>query len=154
MLKPKELLKVSDNKIVKLPLDFEKLKNCSQNCNQIYPKYTSADLPNVSKIAMEITQYEPEVIYMLDNGTLDFQTYIVQYSGDAISQTLINVKNEKLISSEDIGYELGGEDESFQSFVINEKLEINIIDINYKTKLRKVLNTFKINSEGKIIKIK
>lgn len=154
ILKSKELLKVSDSKVVKLPLDFEKLKNCSQNCNQTYPKYNSADLPNVAKIAMGITQYEPEVIYMLDNGSLDFQTYIVQYSGDAISQTLINVKNEKLISSEDIGYELGGEDESFQSFVINEKLEINIIDINYKTKLRKVLNTFKINSEGKIIKIK
>lgn len=154
VLKPKDLLKVSDNKVVKLPLDFEKLKNCNQNCNQKYPKYNSADLPNVAKIAMEITQYEPEVIYMLDNGSLDFQTYIVQYSGDAISQTLINVKSEKLISSEDIGYELGGEDESFQSFEINEKLEINIIDINYKTKLRKVLNTFKINSEGKIIKIK
>lgn len=154
VLKPKELLKVSDGKTIKLPLDFEKLKNCNQNCNQTYPKYNSADLPNVAEIAMEITQYEPEVIYMLDNGSLDFQTYIVQYSGDAISQTLMNVKNDKLISKEDIGYELGGEDESFKSFVINEKLEINIIDIKYKTKLKKVLNTFKINSEGEIIKVK
>lgn len=130
------------------------LRSLNQNCNQTYPKYNSADLPNVAKIAMEITQYEPEVIYMLDNGSLDFQTYIVQYSGDAISQTLINVKNDKLISKEDIGYELGGEDESFQSFVINEKLEINIIDINYKTKFKKTLKIFKINSEGKIIKIR
>lgn len=154
VLKPKALLKVTDDKSVNLPLDFEKLKNCSQNCNQVYPKYTSNELPNVARIAMEITQYEPEIIYLLNNGNLNFQTYVVQYSGDAISQTLINIKNDKLISSQEIGYELGGEDESYQSFVISEKLNIDIIDINYKTKLRKVLSTLKINSEGKIIKIK
>jgi len=119
-----------------------------------YPKYTSTELPNVAKIALEITQYEPEIIYLLNNGNSNFQTYVVQYSGDAISQTLINIKNNKLISSQDIGYELGAEDESYQSFVINEKLDVDIIDINYKTKLRKVLSTIKINSEGKIIKIK
>jgi len=154
ILKPKALLKVADDKSVNLPLDFEDLKKCSQNCSQIYPKYTSTELPDVAKIALEITQYEPEIIYLLNNGNLKFQTYIVQYSGDAISQTLINIKNEKAISSENIGYELGAEDESYQSFVINEKLNIDVIDINYKTKLKKVLNTFKINSEGIIIKIK
>lgn len=154
ILKPKALLKVTDDKRVNLPLNFENLKNCSQNCNQIYPKYTPTELPNVAKIALEITQYEPEIIYLLNNGNLSFQTYVVQYSGDAISQTLINIKNNKLISSQDIGYELGAEDESYQSFVINKKLDVEIIDINYKTKLRKVLSTIKINSEGKIIKIK
>jgi hypothetical protein len=154
ILKAKALLKRADDKSVNLPLDFENLKNCSQNCSQIYPKYISSELPNVAKIALEITQYEPEIIYLLNNGDLNFQSYVVQYSGDAISQTLINIKNNKLISSQEIGYELGAEDESYQSFVISQKLDIDIIDINYKTKLRKVLNTFKINSEGKIIKIK
>ena len=155
ILKPKKNLEVKNNdKIINLPFDFENLKNCSQNCSQIYPRYTSKELPNIAKIAFEITQYEPEIIYLLNNGNLKFQTYIVQYSGDAISQTLINIKNDKAISSENIGYELGAEDESYQSFIINEKLNIDIIDINYKTKLKKVLNTFKINSEGKIIKIK
>jgi len=154
ILKPKALLKVADDKRIDLPLDFENLKNCSQNCSELYPKYTSTELPNVAKIAIDITQYEPQIIYLLNNGNLNFQTYIVQYSGDATSQTLLNIKNDKLISSEDIGYELGAEDESFQSFVINKKLNIEIIDINYKTKLRKVLNIFKINQEGKIIKIK
>lgn len=155
ILKPKKNLEVKNNdKIINLPFDFENLKNCSQNCSQIYPRYTSKELPNIAKIAFEITQYEPEIIYLLNNGNLKFQTYIVQYSGDAISQTLINIKNDKAISSQNIGYELGAEDESYQSFIINEKLNIDIIDINYKTKLKKVLNTFKINSEGKIIKIK
>jgi hypothetical protein len=78
----------------------------------------------------------------------------VQYSGDAISQTLINIKNNKLVSSQGIGYELGAEDETYQSFVINKKLNIDIIDINYKTKVKKVLSSLKINSDGKIIKIK
>jgi len=151
ILKPKTLLKVTDEKSIDLPLDFENLKNCSQNCIQIYPKYTSTELPRVAKIAFEITQYEPEIIYSINNGNLNFQTYIVQYSGDAISQTLINIKNGKLISSKEIGYDLGGEDESYQSFIINDKLIIEIIDINYKTKLRKVINTFKINFDGKII---
>jgi len=154
ILKPKALLKVIDDKIVNLPLDFENLKKCSQNCSQIYLKYTSTEMPNVAKIALEITQYEPEIIYLLNNGNLNFQTYIVQYSGDAISQTLLNIKNNKLVSSQEIGYELGAEDDSYQSFVINEKLDIDIIDIDYKTKLKKVLSTFKINSEGKIIKVK
>ncbi len=155
ILKPKKNLEIKNNdKIINLPFDFENLKNCSQNCSQIYPQYTSEELPNIAKIAFEITQYEPEIIYLLNNGNLKFQTYIVQYSGDAISQTLINIKNDKAVSSEDIGYELGAEDESYLSFIINEKLNIDIIDINYKTKLKKVLNTFKINSEGKIIKIK
>jgi hypothetical protein len=155
ILKPKKNLEAKNNdKIINLPFDFENLKNCSQNCYQIYPRYTSKELPNIAKIAFDITQYEPEIIYLLNNGNLKFQTYIVQYSGDAISQTLINIKNDKAISSENIGYELGAEDESYQSFIINEKLNIDIIDINYKTKLKKVLNTFKINSEGKIIKIK
>lgn len=120
-----------------MPFDFENLKNCSQNCSQIYPQYTSEELPNIAKIAFEITQYEPEIIYLLNNGNLKFQTYIVQYSGDAISQTLINIKNDKAVSSEDIGYELGAEDESYLSFIINEKLNIDIIDINYKTKLKR-----------------
>jgi hypothetical protein len=154
ILKPKALLKATDSKSVNLPLDFENLKNCSQNCNQIYPRYTSNELPNVAKIALEITQYEPEIIYLINNGNLNFQTYIVQYSGDAISQTLINIKNDKLLSSQDIGYELGAEDESYQSFVINEKLDIDILDINYKTKVKKVVSSLKINSEGKIIKTK
>ncbi|MNQ85923.1 hypothetical protein D3C85_1011010 [compost metagenome] len=152
ILKPKALLKATDSKSVNLPLDFENLKNCSQNCNQIYPKYTSNELPNVAKIALEITQYEPEIIYLINNGNLNFQTYIVQYSGDAISQTLINIKNDKLLSSQDIGYELGAEDESYQSFVINEKLDIDILDINYKTKVKKVVGSLKINSEGKLLK--
>lgn len=154
ILKPKTLLKVANGKSVNLPLDFEKLKNCSQNCSQVYPKYTSNELPNVAKIALEITQYDPEIIYLINNGNLNFQTYVVQYSGDAISQTLINIKNDKLISSQDIGYELGAEDESYESFVINKKLDIDIIDINYKTKVKKVLSSLKINSEGKIIKRK
>lgn len=154
ILKPKTLIKVANGKSVNLPLDFEKLKNCSQNCNQIYPRYTSKELPNVAKIAFEVTQYEPEIIYLINNGNLNFQTYVVQYSGDAISQTLINIKNDKLISSQEIGYELGAEDESYQSFVIRDKLDIDIIDINYKTKVKKVVSSLKINSEGKIIKTK
>jgi hypothetical protein len=56
ILKPKALLKVIDDKIVNLPLDFENLKKCSQNCSQIYLKYTSTEMPNVAKIALEITQ--------------------------------------------------------------------------------------------------
>jgi len=154
ILKQKKLLKVADNKSVSLPLDFENLKNCSQNCNQIYPKYTSIELPNVAKIALEVTQYQPEIIYLINNGNLNFQTYVVQYSGDAISQTLINIKDDKLISSQNIGYQLEAEDESYQSFVINEKLDITIIDINFRTKVKKVLNSLKINSQGKIIKTK
>jgi hypothetical protein len=152
--KKEDKKKVSDKKSCGLPFDFEKVKICSQNCNQIYPQYTSMELPNIAKITVELTQYEPDIIYLLNNGNLKFQTFIVQYSGDAISQTLINIKDGKLISSQNIGYEMDGEDESYQSFIIDTKLNIDIIDINYKTKLRKVLNSFKINSDGKIIKIK
>ncbi len=153
-LRPKKSIKVTNDKIINLPFDFEKLKNCTQNCSKIYPHYTSGELPKIATISYELTQYEPEVIYLLNNGSQKFQTYIIQYSGDAISQTLINVKNNYIISSQDIGYELGAEDKSYQSFIIDEKLNIDIIDINYKTKFKKVINSFIINSEGKIIKIK
>jgi len=39
ILKPKALLKVTDDKKVNLPLNFEDLKNCAQNCNQISKIY-------------------------------------------------------------------------------------------------------------------
>lgn len=149
----KKELKTDETNQISLPFDLEDLKKC-EDCGKNYPHYKSNELQNIAKIAIEVTQYNPDKIYSIKNGNQEFQTYVIQYSGDAISQTLINVKNNQLIASQSIGYELGGEEESYQTFLINKDLSINIYDVNYNSKSKKILTIFQIKKDGSVVKVK
>ncbi|KUJ60002.1 hypothetical protein AR687_20490 [Flavobacteriaceae bacterium CRH] len=157
ILKPKVLLKVTGDNRVNLPFDFEeknKLANSEKKKYlELYPQIMGDKLFQIKKIISENTEDNPDEIYQINNGNLGFDSFIYCTYGDSDSQTLINVKNNKIIANEALGYAMP-ENKTYQSFVINKDLTINIYDIDYNSRLKKILEKYQIKQDGSIAKIK
>lgn len=148
---------IKENRMVNLPFDFEeknKLANSdTANFTQLYPMIKGKELETIKKNIYFSNEDNPDEIFQINNGGIGFDTYVYCTYGDSDSQTLINVKNGKIIYRESIGYGTP-EDKTYQSFVINKDLSIVIYDINYMTKSKKVLEKHQINPDGSISKMK
>lgn len=145
------------NGLVNLPFDFEeknKLANQDEiKFRELYPTLKDDKFENIKKIIFSNNEDNPDDIFQINNGGLNFETYVYCTYGDSDSQTLINVKNGKIISEVSIGYAMP-ENETYQSFIINRDLSIVVNDINYNTRVKKVLEKYQIKNDGSIIKIK
>jgi hypothetical protein len=155
----KEEVSISNTKNsnqINLPFDFEeknKLANTDRaKCAQLYPQLVEDKLNEIKKIISENTEDNPDEIFQINNGGLGFDSYVYCTYGDSDSQTLISIKDNKIIASESIGYAMP-ENKTFQSFVINEDLSITIYDVEYNTFVKKILEKYQIKNDGKIVKI-
>jgi hypothetical protein len=141
---------------INLPFDFEEMsKICASDenvCLNQYPVLINAKLLEVKKIISESTEDSPDKIFQINNGGLVFDTYVYCTYGDSDSQTLINIKDDKIIASESIGYAMP-ENKTYQSFVIDKDLSVTIYDIEYNNFLKKTLEKYKIKNDGKIVKM-
>lgn len=144
---------------VKLPFDFEEYtKICGTNpaqCKKLFPSSAGNDLPDIKKLILQKEELSnPEIMFRIDNGVQNFETYLFEAVADAETQTLINVSDNKIIASLNVGYNMGGEDKSFQTFQIDPDLSILIYDKNYATGAAKLLSRHQIKHDGTIDKIK
>ena len=146
-----------NNESVNLPFDFEernKLANTDESkLPKVYPSLNEAKLEAIKKIISTGGEDNPDLVFKINNGTTSFDTYVYCTFGDSDSQTVINVKDNKIISRESIGYAMP-ENETYQSFVINKDLSITIYDIDYNTRSKKILEKYLIKQNGTIVKIK
>jgi hypothetical protein len=142
--------------MVNLPFDFEEkdklVSTDIAKLAQLYPTVKGEKLEAIKKYIYFDSEDNPDEVFQIDNGGIGFDTYVYCTYGDSDSQTLINIKDEKIISKESIGYGTP-ENETYQSFIINKDLSIVIYDINYTTRSKKVLEKHQINPDGSIKKL-
>ena len=142
---------------VNLPFDFEernKLANSDESkLLQVYPVLKDDKLEAAKKIIATEGEDNPDLVFKVNNGTTIFDTYVYCMYGDSDSQTMINVKDNKIIAKESIGYAMP-ENETYQSFVINKDLSVTIYDIDYNTRAKKLLEKYQIKQNGSIVKTK
>ncbi|MEB3800088.1 hypothetical protein INQ45_02990 [Flavobacterium columnare] len=134
----------------------EMTKLCGNNekkCKEKYPFLEGNELENVKKLISGNSEDSPDKIFKINNGNLDFKNYIYCTYGDSDSQTLISVRNDKIISSASIGYAMP-ENESYQSFVFEKDLSIVVYDIKYNTLTKKILEKYQVKKDGTILKTK
>lgn len=148
LLKKKKIaLQNKSNQSNALPFDFEDYKNNSDK--NIYKIYSSEDLPEITKIINEQINEFPASILIIDNGDLNFQTYVIQIDGDSITQIVVNIKGNKVLSSEIVGYE----SDSYNTFIINRDLTINLYKVNSDDKSKNITKKMKIKNDGVIVKV-
>ncbi|MCL9805297.1 hypothetical protein NAT51_07180 [Flavobacterium amniphilum] len=146
-----------NNESVNLPFDFEernKLANTDESkLPQVYPVLKDEKLQAVKKIISTDSEDNPDIVFKVNNGTTTFDTYVYCTYGDSDSQTIINVKDSKIIAKESIGYAMP-ENETYQSFVINKDLSISVYGIDYNTRSKKILEKYQIKQNGSVVKLK
>jgi len=155
--KKEENVKNLNREYCDLPFDFEE-KNKLENSDkkkylEFYPQIMGDKLFQIKKIISENTEDNPDEIYQINNGNIGFDSFIYCTYGDSDSQSLINIKNNKIIANEALGYAMP-ENKTYQSFIINKDLTINIYDIDYNSRLKKILEKYQIRQDGSIVKIK
>ncbi len=143
---------------VELPFDLEqkdKLANSNKdNYSKVYPKLKDSKLLEIKKIISESSDGDnADEIFQINNGGLAFDSFVYCTYGDSDSQTLINVKDNKIIAKEAVGYAMP-DNETYQSFVINKDLTIDVYDVNYNSRSKKILERHQIKQDGSIVKIK
>ncbi|QYS91619.1 hypothetical protein JJC04_02230 [Flavobacterium covae] len=127
--------------------------NNEKKCKEKYPFLEGNELENLKKLISGNSEDSPDKIFKINNGNLDFKNYIYCTYGDSDSQTLISVRNDKIISSASIGYAMP-ENESYQSFVFEKDLSIVVYDIKYNTLTKKILEKYQVKKDGTILKTK
>jgi len=153
----KEKKKAQNSPVCELPFDLEekdKLANLDKRKYlEVYPQLNGEKLSQVKKIISENTEDNPDEIYQINNKDLGFDSFVYCTYGDSDSQSLINIKNNKILANEFLGYAMP-ENKTYRSFVINKDLTINIYDVDYNSKSKKILERYQIMSDGSIIKLK
>lgn len=131
-----------------LPFDFDNYNNDTEN--KTYSAYSSNDLPEITKIIDDQLNEYPSKIFIIDNGGLPFETYIFETDGDSVTQIIVNIKDNKVLSSEIVGYESDSEN----TFMIKKDLSIVMFKIDSKKNLKIVTENLQINQDGTIAKVK
>lgn len=155
-----ENIRIADNgPVVALPFDFEEytslcIQQSVEDCSKRYPSIAeteSTDLMGKLSAQMEGT---PERIFKLNSSFKnDLKVYIIFFDGDSSSQELITVMGNKVIASQSVGYAMP-ENQTYESFKVNEDMTVDIYEINYETLKKKNAGKYKILADGKIIKSK
>ncbi|WP_129037276.1 hypothetical protein [Chryseobacterium sp. CH21] len=155
--KEKELV----NNSINLPFDYEKYKQvCIQSntidCQKRYPSLNKTEYNKVIKI-IDIKEGAPESIFSLKPiPQSNINIYIFNFEGDSSSQEIVTINNNnnnKVISRQSIGYAMPEED-TYDSFIINSDMTIDIYKISFADKLnKKKSEKYKILANGTISKI-
>ncbi|WP_164723344.1 hypothetical protein [Chryseobacterium aureum] len=151
--KEKELV---DNRI-NLPFDYEKYKQvCIQSnttdCQKKYPSLNKTEYNKVIKI-IDSKEGAPESIFSIkpiSQGNISI--YLLNFEGDSSSQEIVTINNNKIISRQSIGYAMPEED-TYDSFVINPDMTIDIYKISFDNLNKKKSEKYKILANGTISKI-
>lgn len=147
----KKKKKVSQNSILKknsLPFDFD---NCNKVTDKnVYKVYNPDELPQITKIINDQLNEYPSRLFLIDNGGLPFDTYVFETDGDSVTQILVNIKDDKVLSKEIVGYE----SDSKNTFVINKDLSITMYKVDSDKNSKSITRTLKIKQDGSIVKVK
>lgn len=152
---------------VKLPFDFQKYQDLcylkeDPVCDEEFPSYEAEELLLVTKLINNtINKNKPETIYCIENGGLGFEIYVFNIRADEdffYKTYLINVKNNTIIASQEIGRSVDGDvpedvDVTGKTFIIDSDLTITIFDKVYNKK-NKLSKKYKITSDGVVVMIK
>ncbi|WP_309609198.1 hypothetical protein [Flavobacterium sp.] len=142
-----EVKEVATNKRNSLPFDFDKYNNVKDKSG--YEVYSSDELSEIAKIINDQVNEFPARIFLIDNGNLPFETYVIETDGDSITQILVNIKDSKVLSNEIIGYE----SDNNNTFIINRDLSVNMYKIDINNNSKSVTKTLQIKKDGNIVKI-
>lgn len=147
----KKKKKVSQNSILKknsLPFDFDNYNKVTDK--NVYKVYNPDELPQITKIINDQLNEYPSRLFLIDNGGLPFDTYVFETDGDSVTQILVNIKDDKVLSKEIVGYE----SDSKNTFVINKDLSITMYKVDSDKNSKSVTRTLKIKQDGSIVKVK
>lgn len=148
LTRKKEVSQVSTLKKNSLPFDFDNYnKVASKN---IYSVYNPNDLPKVTKIINDQLNEYPSRIFIIDNEGSSFETYVFETDGDSVTQILINIKDNKILSNEIVGYESDSEN----TFVIKKDLSIIMSKIDSNKNLKTITRVLQIKTDGSIVKVR
>ena len=135
--------------VIELPLDKENLNK------KEYPRLDKAKYDEVSKL---IKKNYPDVYEIADiiqiKNTMNFDTFIYFVEADSSFSSIINVRDNTIIFSEGISYEIPNKD-TYESFVIRKDYSILVYEIDYKTRSKspEPIEKFQIQKDGSIRKI-
>jgi hypothetical protein len=147
----KKKKKVSQNSILKknsLPFDFDNHNKVTDK--SVYKVYNPDELPQITKIINDQLNEYPSRILLIDNGGLSFETYIFETDGDSVTQIIVNIKDDKVLSKEIVGYE----SDSKNTFVINKDLSVTMYKVDNDKNLKSITKTLKVKQDGSIMKVK
>jgi hypothetical protein len=147
----KKKKKVSQNNILKknsLPFDFDNYNKVTDK--NVYKVYNPDELPQITKIINDQLNEYPSRLFLIDNGGLTFDTYVFETDGDSVTQILVNIKDDKVLSKEIVGYE----SDSKNTFVINKDLSITMYKVDSDKNSKSITKTLKIKQDGTIVKVK
>lgn len=130
----------------KLPFDFYEYEKLGDKT--IYNVYNPEDLPEITKIINDQLNEYPVRIFSIDNEGLAFETYVFETDGDSVTQIIVNIKGNKVISREIVGYE----SDSKNTFKIKKDLSIEMYKIDNEKKIKTLTKTFQIDKNGSIVK--
>lgn len=147
-----------DASLVSLPFDLEKytslcIQNSSGECAKRYPILDEIRSKELMSILSSKLEGSPEMIFELNSSLKnELRIYIICFDGDSSSQELVVMKGDEVIAQQSVGYAMP-ENKTYQSFVVNEDMTIQIYDINYTNAQKKSLEKYKILENGSISKI-
>lgn len=147
-----------DEGLVSLPFDLEKytslcIQNSSGECAKRYPTLDETHAKELMYKLSSKLEGSPDIIFELNSPLKnDLRIYIICFDGDSSSQELMVMKGDKVIAQQSVGYAMP-ENKTYQSFVVNEDMTIQIYDVNYNNGKKKSLKKYKILENGKISKI-
>ncbi|OXB09380.1 hypothetical protein B0A81_06310 [Flavobacterium plurextorum] len=130
----------------KLPFDFDEYEKLGDKT--IYNVYNPDDLPEITKIINDQLNEYPVRIFSIDNEGLAFETFVFETDGDSVTQIIVNIKGNKVLSKEIVGYE----SDSKNTFKIKKDLSIEMYKIDNEKKIKTLTKTFQIDKNGSIVK--
>lgn len=144
--------------LVNLPFDLEKYTSlCTQNssgeCVKRYPTLDESQSEELMGKLSSKLQGSPEMIFELNSPLKNgLRIYIICFDGDSSSQELVVMKGDQVTAQQSVGYAMP-ENKTYQSFVINEDMTIQIYDVSYNNAKKKNLEKYRILENGNISKI-
>lgn len=147
-----------DAGLVSLPFDLEKytslcIQNSSGECAKRYPTLDETHTKELMNKLSSKLEGSPEIIFELNSPLKNgLRIYIICFDGDSSSQELVVMKGDKVTAQQSVGYAMP-ENKTYQSFVVNEDMNIQIYDVSYNNAKKKNLKKYKILENGNISKI-
>lgn len=148
---------VENNQLNSLPFDFEKytavcLQQSSPDCDKIYPKLNGTALKKIGQLLGNKSEDIPTNIFQIRHHFKNkIDVYVIDFEGDSNFQEIISVSNNKIIARESIGYSMP-EENTYRSFIIDNKMNITVYEINYENLKKKINKKFSLQSNGEILK--
>ncbi|REC50181.1 hypothetical protein [Chryseobacterium pennipullorum] len=140
---------------VHLPFDYENYKqtciqSSSADCQEKYPLLNTSEYDKIIKI-LDRNEGRPQAIFPIQSiFNSDIAVYVLNFEGDSSLQEIVTVKNNKIVSSQSIGYAMPDE-ETYETFIINSDMTIDVYEISFADHLnKKKKGKYKLSAHGNI----